>query len=141
MSKFQENEHTPGLPFPNFLSNLDIALHHENQPTVHPPLTPTMDQINYLLMFLPAEDLAELVADMGTDLNEDEIYEMIRAADSDGDGQVSLEGKLHFRIPEVSLINGGYLQMTKQNEKHLDFDLKMTHSCNILHVLFACEYV
>ena len=44
-------------------------------------------------MFLPAEDLAELVADMGTDLNEDEIYEMIRAADSDGDGQVSLEGK------------------------------------------------
>ena len=61
-----------------------------------------MDQINYLLMFLPAEDLAELVADMGTDLNEDEIYEMIRAADSDGDGQVSLEGKLHFRIPDVS---------------------------------------
>ena len=61
-----------------------------------------MDQINYLLMFLPAEDLAELVADMGTDLNEDEIYEMIRAADSDGDGQVSLEGKLRFRIPEVS---------------------------------------
>ena len=60
-----------------------------------------MDQINYLLMFLPAEDLAELVADRGTDLNEDEIYEMIRAADSDGDGQVSLEGKLRFRIHEV----------------------------------------
>ena len=52
-------------------------------------------------MFLAAEDLAELVADMGTDLNEDEIYEMIRAVDSDGDGQVSLEGKLHIRIPKV----------------------------------------
>ena len=43
-----------------------------------------------------AENLQALLSDMGTDLNHDEVVEMIKAIDTDDDGQVSCDGK--FRL-------------------------------------------
>ena len=46
------------------------------------------------LSHVSAENLQALLSDMGTDLNHDEVVEMIKAIDTDDDGQVSCEGKL-----------------------------------------------
>ena len=41
---------------------------------------------------ITAEDLEKAMGDLRTDLNPEEIAEMIRETDTDGDGQVSLDG-------------------------------------------------
>ncbi len=42
---------------------------------------------------ITAENLQAFLSDMGTDLNHDEVVEMIKAIDTDDDGQVSCEGQ------------------------------------------------
>ena len=43
--------------------------------------------------FISADELREIMKNLGQKLSEDEIEEMISEADKDGDGQLNIEGK------------------------------------------------
>ena len=48
--------------------------------------------------FISAAELRHVMTNLGEKLTDEEVDEMIREADVDGDGQVNYEGKLHAVI-------------------------------------------
>ena len=48
--------------------------------------------------FISAAELRHVMTNLGEKLTDEEVDEMIREADIDGDGQVNYEGELSFKI-------------------------------------------
>ena len=51
--------------------------------------------------FISAAELRHVMTNLGEKLTDEEVDEMIREADIDGDGQVNYEGKIYFLIFSV----------------------------------------
>lgn len=59
--------------------------------------------------YISAAELRHVMTNLGEKLTDEEVDEMIREADIDGDGQVNYEGKSSLLSSPASLIFGYYL--------------------------------
>ncbi|KAH9503904.1 putative N-acetyltransferase 8B [Bulinus truncatus] len=48
--------------------------------------------------YISAAELRQVMANLGEKLTDDELEEMIKEADNDGDGQVNYEGRCHVKV-------------------------------------------
>ena len=88
--------------------------------------------------FISAAELRHVMTNLGEKLTDEEVDEMIREADTDGDGQVNYEGKARRQCFKLTLIRGLYTE----NGPHCggldwllwleDFTLKRASLCTAL---------
>ena len=53
--------------------------------------------------YISASELRQVMTTLGEKLTDDEVYEMIREADVDGDGQVNYEGSLDCLLSHLNV--------------------------------------
>ena len=64
--------------------------------------------------FISAAELRHVMTNLGEKLTDEEVDEMVREADMDGDGQVNYEGK-HLARSRLLILQGAEISITNNN--------------------------
>jgi calmodulin len=64
--------------------------------------------------FISAAELRHVMTSIGEKLTDDEVDEMIREADQDGDGKIDCEFYALKRVPTLTVIDNEFVQLMMQ---------------------------
>jgi len=84
--------------------------------------------------FISAAELRHVMTSIGEKLTDDEVDEMIREADQDGDGRIDCSLPQSIRTKMLVILQGIYMLTYTRQRVRPAHDAKINHSCR--HVLF-----